>query len=255
MVVALPLNEEFNVFSLFSMGLAMLAVQFAIGLSNDLLDQNYDKQAKPWKPLVKDELSIQSSKIIFVFLIIISFIFVYQFGFISIIIIYFGLILGLIYNLKLKRTLLSWLPYSLAIPTVMVYARVAHGNPEFELLLLLYPLGLLAGPALNIANQIPGAEKAKLSGERSLVHLFSPKNSGILSGLLLVSLFTLSIVILEFLGNLNGLITSALISALVFILIYFIFLLKDKYIFLWPISILIVSFLGLSFLFLIISIS
>ena len=248
MIASLPLTESFSMFSLILVGLSMLSIQFSIGITNDLLDIDFDSIAKPWKPLVNGTASIKMSYVVLAFLIIISFLSVFQLGFLAIFFLYFGFFLGIIYNFGFKRTVYSWLPYSLAIPTVMVYARIIQNNPNFFLLVLLYPLGLLAGPALNIANQLPDAEEAKQSGENSLIHKLGIKTAEKLSVILLLLLLIGTGLNLLILNDLNYVSMIFIILATLFILMY-IFLLKRNFLILaWPISILIISLLGFSFL-------
>ena len=248
MIFSLPLTDSYGFISMVILGLSMLSIQFSIGLTNDLLDINFDRVAKPWKPLVNGNASIKASYTILVILLIISFLSVFQFGISAIFILYFGFLLGITYNLGVKRTLFSWLPYSLAIPTVMVFARVIHENTNISFLILLYPLGLIAGPALNLSNQIPEAENAKLSGEYSLIHKLGIKTAGKISFVLLLALTILIILILSTLNQLNDISIILILIAIVLLTVYFFFLKMNFITFLWPCSILIISFLGLSYI-------
>ncbi len=99
MIVSLPLTDSYGISSLILLGISMLSIQFSIGLTNDLFDMNFDRVAKPWKPLVTNEASIKISYTILGILMLISFISVYQFGIPAMIVLYFGFLLGFIYNL------------------------------------------------------------------------------------------------------------------------------------------------------------
>ena len=150
-------------------GLAMLLIQFSIGASNDIFDRPFDALAKPGKPLPSGQVRLSMAWTIWSLLIGGAVILAWPFGLLALAVMLFGLGCGLAYNAGLKRTPLSWLPHALAAPTILTWVWVIAGQP-LQPLLWVYPLGLLLGPALNIANQLAGAEAAEASGERSLVH-------------------------------------------------------------------------------------
>ena len=150
-------------------GLAMLLIQFSIGASNDIFDRPFDALAKPGKPLPSGQVRLSMAWTIWGLLIGGAVILAWPFGLLALAVMLFGLGCGLAYNAGLKRTPLSWLPHALAAPTILTWVWVIAGRP-LQPLLWIYPLGLLLGPALNIANQLAGAEAAQASGERSLVH-------------------------------------------------------------------------------------
>ena len=245
MLLALPLTMHFTIINLATLGIVMLSAQFSIGLSNDLLDQPYDKLVKPWKPLIIGTANSFIAVLFLLMLLLLSFIFTYEFGSLSLLLLIFGLSQGFMYNLGLKRTSLSWLPYSLAIPTVLVFARAVHGG-EIYPLLLFYILGFLVGPALNIANQLPEAEASELSGEKSLVHILGVKKARRVSTILLVA----TALIIIFLSLIKSPVpTFSIIGCLISLFITFLFLFFAEYEFrfiLWPLSILDVTILGIS---------
>ena len=245
MVLAFPLTMHFTPINLIILGLAMLSAQFSIGLSNDLLDQSYDKLAKPWKPLVNGSANQHIAIILFLMLLLLSLAFAYTFGPLSLLLLVFGLSQGFIYNIGLKRTFLSWLAYSLAIPTVLVFARVVHGN-NVSTFLLFYLLGFLVGPALNIANQLPEAEISAFSGERSLVHILGIKLARRVSASLLITT-ALIIIVFSLIENVHS--TPCIIGCLFSLVLTLVFLLLAEYEFrfvLWPLSILDATVLGIS---------
>src|SRR3990172_12543195 len=59
LMFALLINGNFSHLQLTALWIAMLLVQFSIGLTNDLFDYDYDTKAKSWKPLVS-RLTIRS---------------------------------------------------------------------------------------------------------------------------------------------------------------------------------------------------
>ena len=181
-------------------GLAMLLIQFSIGTSNDIFDRPFDALAKPGKPLPSGQVSLFTAGTIWGLLIGGAVVLAKPFGWLALAVMLFGLGCGLAYNAGLKRTPLSWLPHALAAPTILTWVWVIGGRPLLPLLWI-YPLGLLLGPALNIANQLAGAEAAEASGERSLVHYLGAKTAQRLAaGLLLLTALLMPLVV----GRLGG---------------------------------------------------
>jgi 4-hydroxybenzoate polyprenyltransferase len=74
--------------------------------------------------------------------------------------------LGLAYDLWLKRTPWSWLPYLLALPLlpIWVFAALGRGEPR---LALLYPLGALATVGVHFAQALPDTAIDREAGLRT----------------------------------------------------------------------------------------
>ena len=136
------------------LGLGMLLFQFSIGIANDIVDTADDVVAKPWKALPRGIVSRKTAVMAAVgcaggglavtagletgvWLIGLA-----------------GWSCGMAYDLHLKRTRLSWLPYSLAFPLVPVWVYLA-ADAWRPLLLWVFPLGAVLGLALHLANQAP----------------------------------------------------------------------------------------------------
>ncbi|MGK2965244.1 MAG: UbiA family prenyltransferase, partial [Tepidiformaceae bacterium] len=139
------------------LGVGMLLYQFAIGTLNDVVDAEDDRRAKPSKPIASGAISRRGAAWLVV---------VYAGGgmaltaglpnggwFVGVA----GLLMGVVYDLRLKRTALSWLPLSLALPMVPVWAFVSVGEWE-DFLWFVFPLGAVLGFALQLANQAPDVE-------------------------------------------------------------------------------------------------
>ena len=139
-----------------ALGLGMLCFQFTIGLVNDLADREQDRAAKPWKPLASGRLPVAAARALALGL-----------GFAGLLLTLTlpigawpigaaGFGCGLVYDVWLKRTGFSWLPYSLAFPLIPVWVYVASDAWD-ALLWWTLPLGSVLGLALHLANQAPDA--------------------------------------------------------------------------------------------------
>jgi 4-hydroxybenzoate polyprenyltransferase len=141
----------------------MLCYQFAIGVTNDLADVPYDRVHKPWKPLVSGTVSPRTAQWLAVALILGGLVVTLALPFGAWLIGSAGLVCGLAYDILLKRTALSWLPLSIAIPLVPAWVFVASDAWD-TLLWWAFPLGAALGLALHLANQAPDVAAGEVIG-------------------------------------------------------------------------------------------
>lgn len=131
----------------------MLAAQGAIGAANDYADRDLDRAAKPHKPLVAGWVSPRAALAVLAALLAVALGMAASFGPASLGLVGAALAVGLLYDVRLKRTALSWLPYLVAIPLepLWVWAALGRFTPR---LLWLYPLGAAPLLALHLANAL-----------------------------------------------------------------------------------------------------
>lgn len=150
--------------------------QFAIGSANDVIDLNLDRAAKPWKPLVRGLLGVKSASLLAVAMSIACLALSASLGLPTLGAAIVGLGCGLLYDLRLKRSAWSWLPYGLAIPTLPIWAWAAMEQLTSRLIPV-YPLGLLLGLALHLANTLPDLEDDRDFGVRGFAHALGVSGS------------------------------------------------------------------------------
>jgi 4-hydroxybenzoate polyprenyltransferase len=138
---------------------AIFASQAAIGSANDWADRDLDRATKPGKPLAVGLVAPWCALLILGVALVIAALCAAQFGLASLLLVATGTGLGLAYDLWLKRTPASWLPYLLAIPLEPIWVWTALGRFTPRLLWL-YPLGATLLLALHLANAL-----ADLSGD------------------------------------------------------------------------------------------
>src|SRR5690606_8208932 len=136
------------------LGLGMLLFQFAIGLTNDIVDIEDDRVAKPWKPLVRGDHSPRVARRLAAGFAVGGLLLTLTLPPIAWAIGALGLASGLAYDLRLKRTDFSWLPYSIALPLVPIWVHTATEAWRASLWWAV-PLGAILGLALHLANQAP----------------------------------------------------------------------------------------------------
>ncbi len=143
--------------------LAVLGGQLAIGATNELVDLPSDAIAKPEKPLVSGAVSVRGARIVIVVGMVMMTGFGFVFGTVPFALLALGTGLGLVYDLWLKRSPWSWLPYLLALPLLPVWVFAALGRPDPRLLLL-YPLGALATIGVHFSQALPDVAADRVAG-------------------------------------------------------------------------------------------
>lgn len=153
----------------FSKALLLLAaiclVHASIGAMNDYVDEAGDRLSNPDKPLVRGVVSRPQVLLLSLLCGALGVTLAVALGPgapVAILV----LAAGMAYNFGLKGTWLSWLPYAVSIPSVVVWAFLAAGATS-PLLFVTYPLGAAIAIALNLANTLPdlaGDAKLGLSG-------------------------------------------------------------------------------------------
>jgi 4-hydroxybenzoate polyprenyltransferase len=155
---------------------AMLAIQSTIGVVNDIFDRELDAETKPWKPIpsraVPFRAAVQFALILGAVAVLLS----ATLGLAGFALAMTGLACGLAYDMKLKRTVISALPFMVAIPVLPLWVWAVLGEWEAALWWLL-PLGALLGLAIHLANTAPDINSDAQHGVRGLAHRLGPVRS------------------------------------------------------------------------------
>ena len=145
----------------------MLPIQLCIGVINDVVDLPADAVAQPYKPLVRGVVRRSTAAWIGVVLGAI--------GLASAATINLGtlglgaaaLAAGLSYDLGLRRTVLSWVPWWAGM-AVLPLASYASAGAIPSRLLVLIPLSALFAIGLQVANALPDIHTDRAAGVQSL---------------------------------------------------------------------------------------
>lgn len=140
------------------LGVGMLCYQFAIGVTNDIFDTGDDARAKPWKALARGLISRRAAVSLAAGLAALGIVVTAGLPFGSWLIGIAGLACGLAYDVHLKRTTWSWLPFAIAFPLIPIWVFTALEEWD-GLLWWVLLLGPLLGLALHLAHRL-GAERA-----------------------------------------------------------------------------------------------
>ena len=158
-----------NIRGLLTLFLAVITIYGAVGSLNDYFDYPLDKITKPHKPLVRGlvtpRFALWEALISTIAGLTLSLMLNWLTAVFSTLI----LVLGIWYDVRAKRSLWSWVPYAIGIPTLPLWGFAAAGRFE-RVLLLAYPMGALLSVALNMSNTLPDREGDAAFGLRALTH-------------------------------------------------------------------------------------
>ena len=156
--------------------LAMLGGQVAIGAVNEVIDAELDAETKPWKPIPAGDVSVRGALLIAAVSLLMMVGIGASFGLSALALLVLGTGAGLAYDLWFKRSLLSWLPYFVALPLLPLWVRTAL--VEFDArLLFLYPLGGLAVVGVHLAQALPDTHGDRSAGVRNLASSLGERRS------------------------------------------------------------------------------
>jgi 4-hydroxybenzoate polyprenyltransferase len=156
------------------LGVGMLLYQFAIGATNDIADATDDAIVKPGKPIPSGRVTPRAARLVAAFCAFGGLVVTAPLPLFPWLIGIAGFALGMMYDLALKRTPLSWLPLSLALPLVPAWVFVAAGAWS-SLLWWAFPAGILLGAAIHFANELPDIDSRGKS--RGSAHIAGPRRA------------------------------------------------------------------------------
>ncbi len=159
--------------------LTMLFAQCAIGVANDICDESLDAAAKPWKPLPAGLVSRRAATVLASAFIAAAAALASTLGLAGFLLAMLGMACGLVYDVWLKRSIFSAVPFMIAIPTLPLWVWATLGEWQQELLWVI-PLGALIGLSLHLANTLPDIDGDRAFGVEGLAHRLGTRGSMLL---------------------------------------------------------------------------
>jgi 4-hydroxybenzoate polyprenyltransferase len=147
----------------------MLGIQLSIGALNDAVDAPLDAVEKPRKPVPAGLVARSTALRIAVLAGAAGLALSAPSGAATVVVAGTGAALGYLYDLRLSRTPLSWLPLALALPLLPVHAWLGVTGTIPPGLLTLVPTAGLAGAGLALANGLVDAERDARTGRLGAV--------------------------------------------------------------------------------------
>jgi 4-hydroxybenzoate polyprenyltransferase len=159
------------------LGAAMVALQASIGVTNDISDAPADAVAKPAKPIPAGLVSARAAGVLAVLLAVVGLALSAVSGWGTLGVAAAGLGVGLVYDVRLKGTAWSWLPFAVGIPLLPVYAWYGGTGSLPASFAVLVPAAMAAGAALAIGNARADAEADRASGVASIATALGPRRA------------------------------------------------------------------------------
>lgn len=150
------------------LGFAMLLLQFAIGAANDWADAPADATANPAKPIPAGVIRRRTVARLAGLLGVAGLGLAWSAGSVAFTVAVAGLAVGLAYDLRLKGTRWSWVPYAIGIPLLPVFAWGGATGGLPGPFLVLVPLAAVAGAALAVANALADLERDRAAGTETV---------------------------------------------------------------------------------------
>jgi len=145
----------------------MLPIQLCIGVVNDVVDMPADVVAQPYKPLVRGVLRRSTAAWIGLVLGVVGLGVAATINLATLGLGLAALGAGLAYDLGLRRTFLSWVPWWGGMAVLPLAAYASDGAIPSHLLILI-PLSALIAVGLHLANAQPDIDADRVAGVRSL---------------------------------------------------------------------------------------
>lgn len=166
-------------------GAAVLAGQLSVGLSNDWLDAARDRAvARRDKPVVTGAVSRGAVRTAAVGAAVACAAASWAVGAVPGTVHLVAVASAWSYNLGLKRTAASWVPYAVSFGLLPVFLVLAAGGTPPPALAV---TGALLGVGAHVANVLPDLEDDAATGVRGLPHRLGRRASSVLAPLLLAA--------------------------------------------------------------------
>lgn len=166
---------------------AVYTGQLSIGWSNDLIDAARDRAVgRDDKPLATGELSTSTARAACALALVATVVLSLACGFVAGLVQLGCVAAGWAYNVGVKATALSWLPYALAfggLPVFVTLAEPGAGVPPWWLPLA----GALLGVGAHLLNVLPDLADDQATGVRGLGHRLGHRRASLLAVATLVA--------------------------------------------------------------------
>ena len=147
------------------LGLSMLCMQVSIGAVNDVVDAPLDRLEKPAKPIAAGLVSERTVGVWGALAAVMGLVLAAPSGLATLAVWVAAVGLGYLYDLSLSRTAWSWLPLTLALPLLPLFAWLgATGTVPPELAVLVVAAAL-AGLGLIVGNGLVDFDRDAAAGK------------------------------------------------------------------------------------------
>ena len=150
------------------LGIAMMALQLGIGAVNDLVDAPRDAGYKPGKPIPAGLVSKPGAGLVAAGAFLLGLMLAASLGSLVAGLAVLVIGIGLAYDLRLKGTAWSWLPFAVGIPILPVFGWAGATGRLAPMFVVLIPAAVAGGAALAIGNSLVDVERDRAAGLSSV---------------------------------------------------------------------------------------
>jgi len=146
----------------------MTALQFGIGATNDIVDAPRDAGHKPGKPIASGLVSRRVAGAVAIAGFGVGLVLSSVSGAPTVVLAIVVIGIGLAYDLLLKGTAWSWLPFAVGIPLLPIFGWLGATGTLPPVFGILVPVAVAAGAALAIANALADVKRDHAAGSASI---------------------------------------------------------------------------------------
>ena len=155
-------------------GLAMTALQLGIGTVNDIVDAPRDAGRKAGKPIPGGLVTPAGARLIAIGCFLAGIVLAASVSSATGVLAPVIIAIGLAYDLLLKGTALSWLPFAIGIPILPLFGWIGIASSLPIAFLVLVPAAMAAGAGLAIGNTLVDVERDRDAGISSIALRLGP---------------------------------------------------------------------------------
>ncbi len=152
----------------------MTALQLGIGTVNDLVDAPHDAGRKPGKPIPAGLVAPTGARLLAIGSFLAGIVLAASVSRATGILTLLVIAIGLAYDLRLKGTAWSWLPFAIGIPILPLFGWVGVARSLPVAFIVLLPVAVAAGAALAIGNTLVDVERDRDAGISSIAVRLGP---------------------------------------------------------------------------------
>ena len=147
--------------------MSLLLTQVAIAFHNNWCDRDLDAATKPWRLIPRGAIGAESVRRIAWILLVAGLVVAVPLGPLALLAIAIGTACGFVYDAVLKRTIWSFAPFCIALPTLPVVAFIVAGRAD-ALLAVAYLVGAPLVVAIHLADALPDIARDRAFGLTTL---------------------------------------------------------------------------------------
>lgn len=154
----------------YAIGAIILLTQISISALNDWADRVADIAARRWRPIAMGMITPRLAVSIAVLAAVGAILATLPFGLAATVTLIVGIAAGWAYDLWLKPTRFSFVPFAIAFPLLVAWVAMMAGRPVIQFAYLLAGGAVLA-VGIHLADSLPDLELDRVAGLRSLAVL------------------------------------------------------------------------------------